>query len=51
MMNEVLWPDYLQYSKMLQEVVEDIMKDLINKIHRVDEEEVLVAGEIDFKQA
>lgn len=51
MMEELLWPDYLRYSKMLGEVVEEIMKDLINKIHHVNEEEVLIAGEIDFKEA
>ncbi|MGE4169078.1 MAG: hypothetical protein AB7E68_05995, partial [Candidatus Babeliales bacterium] len=50
MMNEVVWPDYLQYSKMLNELVEDIMQDLINKIHKI-EDEVVIAGEIDFKQA
>lgn len=49
MMDEVVWPDYMQYAKMLRELLEDIMKDLINKIHQVDEEEILMAGEIDFK--
>jgi hypothetical protein len=51
MMQEVLWPEFLQYSKMLQELVEDIMHDLINKIHNVQEDEVMVAGEIDIKEA
>lgn len=46
MMNEVLWPDYLKYSKMLRELVEDIVQDLINKIHYVKEDEVVIAGEI-----
>lgn len=51
MMDEVLWPDYLRYSKMLGELVEEIMQELINKIHKVEDEEILVAGEIDFKEA
>jgi hypothetical protein len=50
MMDEVLWPEYLRYSKMLRELVEEITQDLINKIHKVDEEEMVVAGEIDFKE-
>lgn len=50
MMDEVLWPDYLQYSKMLSELVEDIMQELINLIHKV-EDEVVIAGEIDLKEA
>lgn len=51
MMDEVLWPDYLRYSKMLGELVEDIMQELINKIHAVQEEEVVIAGEVDIKEA
>lgn len=51
MMEEVLWPDYLRYSKMLGELVEDIMQELINMIHRVQEEEVVIAGEIDVREA
>lgn len=51
MMDEILWPDYLRYSKMLRELVEEIMQELINKIHKVDEEEMVIAGEIDLKEA
>lgn len=51
MMDDILWPEYQKYSKMLSEVVEDILQDLINKIHKVDEEEIVVAGEIDLKEA
>jgi hypothetical protein len=51
MMDEVLWPDYLRYSKMLSELVEEIMKDIINKIYKIEEEEILVAGAVDFKEA
>ena len=50
-MDEILWPDYLRYSKLLRDLIEDIMQDLISKIHSVQEEEVIVAGEIDFKEA
>jgi hypothetical protein len=50
MMDEVLWPDYLQYAKMLKELVEDIMQDLINKIHKVEEDEIIITGEIDLKE-
>lgn len=37
MMDEVLWPDYLQYSKMLKKLIKDITQGLINKIHKVQE--------------
>jgi hypothetical protein len=46
-MEEVLWPEYSRYSKMLDELVDDIMEDLINKIHYVKEEEVVIAGELE----
>ena len=51
MMDTVLWPDYQRWAKMLREVVEEITQDLINKIHKVEEEEVLIAGEIDLQEA
>jgi hypothetical protein len=37
-LNEVLWPEYLFYSKHLEALVEDITSDLIHKIHAVAEE-------------
>jgi hypothetical protein len=46
MMEEILWPDYQRYSKMLRELMEEIMKDVIAKIHQSDEEEMIIAGEI-----
>jgi tRNA nucleotidyltransferase (CCA-adding enzyme) len=51
MMDEILWPDYQRYSKMLTELIEEIMKDIISKIHQSDEEEVIIAGEIDIMEA
>lgn len=51
MMDEVLWPDYQRYSKMLRELIEEIMKEVITKIHQSDEEEVMIAGEIDVMGA
>jgi hypothetical protein len=44
-MEEILWPEFLRYSNMLEELVEEILRDLTNKIHEV-QEEVEVAGEI-----
>lgn len=46
MMDEVLWPEFLRYSKILEELVQDILKDLTDKIHHVQEEELEIAGEI-----
>lgn len=45
-MDEVLWPEFQRYAKILEELVEDVMQDLINKIHNVEEEETVIAGEI-----
>ena len=50
-MEEVLWPDYQRYSKMLRELIEEIMKDVIAKIHGSDEEEMIIGGEIDVMEA
>ena len=50
-MKGILWPEYLRYSKMLQELVEDIMQDVINKIHNVQDDEMVIMGEIGFKEA
>ncbi len=46
MMEEVLWPEFLRYSKILEELVEEVLKDLTEKIHKVEEEELEIAGEI-----
>lgn len=51
MMDEVLWPEYVRYSQMLRELIEDIMEDVIKKIHDVQEDEMIIAGEIGFKEA
>lgn len=51
MMDEVLWPSYQQYSKMLRDLIEDITQDVINMIHKVQEEELVIVGEIDVKEA
>jgi len=40
-LNEVLWPEYTQYSQHLEALVNDITGDLINRIHQVQEENVL----------
>jgi hypothetical protein len=45
-MEEMLWPEFLRYAQLLEELVEEIMKDLTNKIHRVQDEEIEIAGEI-----
>ena len=45
-MEEVLWPEYTRYSKILEELVEDIMQDLISKIYHVQEEETVIVGEL-----
>jgi hypothetical protein len=46
-MDLVLWPEFKQYAEAFDELAQDILHDLITKIHKVnDEDEVVVAGEI-----
>lgn len=45
-MKEMLWPEFERYAKVLEELVEEIMQDLTDKIYQVKEEEVVIAGEI-----
>jgi hypothetical protein len=40
-LNRVLWKEYLQYSKLLNELVEEITDGLIGKIHGHEEEDVI----------
>ncbi|MFH1637501.1 MAG: hypothetical protein ABIB71_03690 [Candidatus Woesearchaeota archaeon] len=41
----VVWPEYMEYSKMLEALVDDITSGIISKIHN-NGEEVVVSGEI-----
>lgn len=46
-MDTILWPEYLRYVQVLDELVHDIMRDLIAKIHKVEEEdELVIAGSL-----
>ena len=44
-LNEVLWKEYLEYSEILEKLVWDVTWDLINKIHK-DEEETVIRGSL-----
>ncbi len=51
-MDTVLWPEFKQYAKAFDELANDIMHDLISKIHEVKEEdEVVVSGELSMADA
>jgi len=45
-MDEVLWPEFKKYAKMLEEAVSEIVDGLISKIHNGDYEETEIAGEV-----
>lgn len=45
-MEDVLWPEFQKYSKILEDLTDEIMEDLISKIHRTEEEEVIMSGEL-----
>ncbi len=45
-MDNVLWPEYQRYAQILREMVDEIAKDLTDKIYHNDEEETVISGEI-----
>ena len=46
-MDLILWPEYQKYAAILDELTEEILSDLISKIHLVKEEdETIIAGEL-----
>ena len=45
-LNDVLWPEYLEYSNHLEKLVEEVTDGLINKIHKHEEESV-VSGRLE----
>jgi hypothetical protein len=49
-MDLVLWPEYNKYANILRKLTEEIVTDLISKIHLVNEEdETVIAGELPEK--
>ncbi len=47
-MDEVLWQEYLKYSKILEDIVDEITLQIISKIHKT-EDEIVISGEIESK--
>ena len=45
-LDEVIWLEYLKYAKILEELVEEVATNVISKIHK-DEEEIVIMGEIE----
>lgn len=46
-MDSVLWPEFSKHASILDKLTEEILNDLIAKIHLVhDEDETIIAGEI-----
>jgi hypothetical protein len=45
-LNEVLWKEFLQYSKELEALIQDITDTLINKICK-PEDEIIIQGELE----
>lgn len=42
----ILWPEFKKYSALLEELVEEIINDLISRIHEVSEDEIVISGEL-----
>ena len=48
-MDLILWPEYNKYAAILDKLTEEILSDLISKIHLVKEEdETIIAGETSY---
>ncbi len=45
-LNQVLWKEFQECSKHLEALVDEVTDDLIQKIHRHEEEEVVIQGEL-----
>ena len=48
MLREVLQPEFRRYAKMLEELVEEIIKDITDQIHKTYEWEMVIEGQLDF---
>ena len=45
-LEDVLWPEYLEYSKHLELLVEEVTDNIIRKIH-ADREEDIIHGKLE----
>jgi hypothetical protein len=45
-MASVLWPEFNKYASLLDKLTNEILIDLIAKIHLVEEDETVIAGEL-----
>ncbi len=46
LVEQILWPEFKKYARMLEELVEEVINDLISQIHEVKEEEVVITEEL-----
>jgi len=44
-MDELLWPEYLKHSEMLQDLIQDILDSMLAKIEK-GEDEIVLPGEL-----
>ena len=44
--DNVVWPEYLKFSELLEKLVDEVTAGIISKIHK-DEEEIVISGEIE----
>lgn len=47
LLDEIVWPEYLKYSDILEELVDEITAEVISKIHK-DETEIVIQGDIEY---
>lgn len=40
-LNKVVWKEYLEYSDHLEKLINTITDDLINKIHKIEDEDII----------
>lgn len=42
----VLWPEFKKYADLLEGLVQDVVTNLIDQIHEVKEDEIVIAGDL-----
>lgn len=46
LLKEIVLPEFQKFDKIFEELANEIMADLISKIHQIPEEEMVIAGEL-----
>lgn len=40
-LNDVLWKEYIEYSELLEKIVDEVTQNVIRKIHAIEDEDII----------